>query len=109
MAQEHEKLQNVIDSRLIIYELITERHKAERKNKGDVWAIGEAIEAIVEQEGDTVEARILQYHYKEPEALLFRDSNTLRALRAGLSALQRKEEELRKCLTGLQSADACRP
>lgn len=98
------RLANVSDAKTRIYEIITERHKAEIKKRGDVTAIEEALKAMAELDGDTVEARILGYHSKEPEAWLFRDENTMRALRAGLKALQRMEtllqEELTKCKTG---------
>lgn len=98
MARGFDGLFEVQEYRFTLYRIITERHTADGKSDAELTAIAAAIKALEEQQGDTVEGRILQYHLNKPHALLFRDQNTMRALKAGLAALQRKEEELqRRC------------
>ena len=96
MAKELDELMEVQEHRLTMYGLIADRYTAEKKGDADLSAISAAAQALYRQQGDTVEVRILQYHASKAGALLFRDQNTMRALKAGFQALQRKEEELRK-------------
>jgi len=98
LARGFDDLFDVQEYQFTIYRIISERHTADGKSDAELSALAAAIKALEEQRGDTVEGRILQYHVNKPAALLFRDQNTMRALKAGFSALKRKEEELqRRC------------
>lgn len=82
---------------VIVYELIEVRWRAERISQSEANALQAGVNALTEQRGDTQEGRLLSYIVRNMDgAYLFRDAYTMRALRAVLEALQRKEERLMK-------------
>ena len=80
-----------------VHALIHERHKADMITLLDGRALEAASFSIEEQRGNMQVAAILNYLGRNaPYVYLFRDAYTMRALRAGLEALERKERELWK-------------
>lgn len=106
-----EELEKIKNHKIIVFELVAGRYKADGLRLVEVSALETAIKAIEYYHGETQDCRILSYIARNsPHVLVFRDFYTMRALNAGLQALQRREEELkRKCKeTNSLYKDACR-
>ena len=107
-----EEYKKIMAQKEIINDLVMERYKADKLRLAEVSALESAVRAIEHYHGETQDSRILSYIARNsPQVLLYRDTYTMRALRAGFRALQRKEEELkRQCNEmNLQYKDDCRP
>ena len=109
MYQEYETIKA---HKMIVFDLVYSRYKVDKLCIAEATAVNSAINALQQYRGDTQDVRILDYIVKNsPYVFVFRDFYTMRALKAGLEALQRKEEELeRACkeMNSLYRAD-CRP
>lgn len=109
MYQEYERIKA---HKMIVFDLVHSRYKADKLRIAEMTALDSAVNALRKYHGDTQDGRILAYiARKSPDIFLFRDAYTMRALKAGLEALQRKEEELeRQCKEmNSQFKDDCRP
>ena len=107
-----EEYQKIKAHKTIVEGIISERYKADKLKVGEVSALESAIRAIEYYHGETQDGRILSYIARNsPHVLLYRDAYTMRALRAGLRALQQKERVLeRQCKeTNSQYKDAYHP
>lgn len=98
-------LETTYAHKMRVYELIYARHKPELITLVEGRSLEAAARAIEEYHGSTQEVHILDYVGRNaPYAYLFRDAYTMRALRAGLEALERKEEEfLKQCIAKTNS------
>ena len=106
-----EELEKVKDQKMLVFELVTGRYKADKLSIAEAAAVEAAAKAIEQYHGETQDVRILSYVARNsPYAFLYRDAYSMRALKAGLVALQKKEEELeRRCKEmNSQYRDACR-
>ena len=93
-----EALEKIKNQKIIVFELVTGRYKADKLS-------------ISEAAGETQDCRILSYVARNsPYTYLYRDAYTMRALNAGLQALQRREEEMERRCKEMNSLykDACR-
>ena len=109
MLEEYKRIKN---QREIVEALVMERYKADKLRVGEVTAVEGAVRTIEHYHGETQDSRILSYIARNsPYVFLYRDAYTMRALRAGLRALQRKEGELeRQCKEmNSQFTEDCRP
>lgn len=106
-----EALEKIKNHKIIVFELVTGRYKADKLSISEAAALEAAVKAIEYYHGETQDCRILSYIARNsPYTYLYRDAYTMRALNAGLLALQRREEELeRRCKeTNSLYKDACR-
>lgn len=106
-----EELEKVKKHKIIVFDLVTGRYKADKLNLAEVSAVEGAVKAIEYYHGETQDCRILSYIARNsPQVYLYRDAYTMRALNAGLQALQRREEELERRCKEMNSLyrDACR-
>lgn len=105
------ELEKIKDQKMLVFDLVTNRYKADKISVAERAALEAAAKAIEEQRGDTQDGHILSYVARNaPYAYLYRDPYTMRALKAGLVALQKKEEVLeRRCKEmNSQYKDDCR-
>lgn len=107
----NDDLEKTMNHKMLVFELVTGRYKACKLSVSEAQALEAAVKAIEYYHGETQDCRILAYVARNsPYSYLYRDAYTMRALNAGLQALQRKEEELkRRCKeTNSLYKDACR-
>ena len=107
----NDDLDKTMNHKMLVFELVTGRYKADKLSITEGKALEAAAKAIEYYHGETQDCRILLYVARNsPYAFLYRDAYSMRALNAGLQALQRKEEELRRRCKETNSLykDACR-
>lgn len=105
------ELERIKDHKMLVFDLVTNRYKADKVSQAERTALESAVRALEEQRGETQDGRILAYIARNaPYSWLYRDEYTMRALKAGLTALQRKEEVLERICkeTNSQYRDDCR-
>lgn len=85
-----------VRNRETIIHLIENVHLPEKLSVAQHNAISNACALMQKQHADDRLIAVLGYHVGKPEALIFRDAHTMRALRAAVRALDREIERLER-------------
>jgi len=83
-------------NRRTIEAMILNVHQPNKLSIAQHNAITNAVMLMTAQKADKHLIAVLSYHIDKPEAILFRDVYTMRALRAAFNALTRKIEALER-------------
>ena len=85
-----------VRNRETIRHLIEKVHAPERLSVAQHNAISNACALMQKQHADERLIAVLGYHIEKPDAFIFRDANTMQALRAAEKALTREIERLER-------------